>query len=66
MQVNISGISPEKKMYAYSAPAQVMEQAGYIGYLRGYFTDADQFYSAWFDVGSKYNTVKFKIGLNAR
>lgn len=64
MQINISGISPEKKMYAYSAPAQVMEQAGYIGYLRGYFTDVDQFYSAWFDGGSKYNTVKFKQEFN--
>ena len=64
MQINISGISPEKRMYAFMAPDKVLEKSGFVGYLRGYFADQKTLNTSWFDLNSDLYTSAFKSDLD--
>ena len=49
MKFQITSITPEERLYAYSQSSQIEGQTGCIGYLRGDFGAGQEFYTSWFD-----------------
>ena len=64
MNLEITGMTPEEQLYAYSQSTQIAGQTGCIGYLRGDFGSGKEFYTSWFDHRSEYKTDVFKSELD--
>ena len=60
MEIKISAMQLEDRLYVYHQSAQLEGQTGCIGHLRGDFGDGQEFYSSWFDHHGEYKTNEFK------
>ena len=60
MKFQITSITPEERLYAYSQSSQIEGQTGCIGYLRGDFGAGQEFYTSWFDQRKEYKGDEFK------
>lgn len=60
MKFQITSITPEERLYAYSQSSQIEGQTGCIGYLRGDFGAGQEFYTSWFDQRKEYKDDEFK------
>ena len=60
MKFQITSITPEERLYAYSQSSQIEGQTGCIGYLRGDFGAGKEFYTSWFDRRKEYKSDEFK------
>ena len=64
MELTITSMAPEERLYAYSQSSQIEGQTGCIGYLRGDFGAGKEFYTSWFDHRREYKTDEFKAELD--
>ena len=60
MKFQITSMTPEERLYAYSQSSQIEGQTGCIGYLRGDFGAGQEFYTSWFDRRKEYKDGEFK------
>lgn len=60
MKFQITSMTPEERLYAYSQSSQIEGQTGCIGYLRGDFGAGQEFYTSWFDRRKEYKDDEFK------
>lgn len=60
MKFQITSMTPEERLYAYSQSSQIEGQTGCIGYLRGDFGAGQEFYTSWFDHRKEYKDDEFK------
>lgn len=60
MNLDITRMKPEERMYAYSQSVQLEGQTGCIGHLRGDFGSGQAFYTTWDDHRAQYKTDEFK------
>ena len=60
MNLDITRMKPEERMYAYNQSVQLEGQTGCIGHLRGDFGSGQQFYTTWEDHRAQYKTDEFK------
>ena len=60
MKLNITSMTSEERLYAYSQSIQIEGQTGCIGYLRGDFGAGQEFYASWFDRWKEYKGNEFK------
>ena len=52
---SIRGAIPREQKFTYRQPSNLLNQAGFIGYLRGDFgSSGNEFYTTWFD----FNTLR--------
>ena len=60
MKFQITSMTPEERLYAYSQSSQIEGQTGCIGYLRGDFGAGKEVYTSWFDRRKEYKGEEFK------
>ena len=60
MKFQITSMTPEERLYAYSQSSQIEGQTGCIGYLRGDFGAGQEVYTSWFDRRKEYKDGEFK------
>lgn len=63
MKFQITSMTPEERLYAYSQSSQIEGQTGCIGYLRGDFGAGQEFYTSWFDRRKEYKEVSSRRSL---
>ena len=49
MELKITSMTPEERLYVYNQSSQLEGQTGCIGHLRGDFGSGQEFYTSWFD-----------------
>ena len=64
MELDISSMTPEERLYVYSQSPQLDGQTGCIGHLRGDFGSGQEFCTTWFDRGTQYKTDAFQTELD--
>ena len=64
MELKITSMTPEDRLYAYNQSSQLEGQTGCIGHLRGDFGSGQEFYTSWFDHRREYKTDEFKAELD--
>ena len=64
MELKITSMTPEDRLYAYNQSSQLEGQTGCIGHLRGDFGAGKEFYTSWFDHRREYKTDEFKAELD--
>ena len=64
MELKITSMTPEERLYVYNQSSQLEGQTGCIGHLRGDFGSGQEFYTSWFDHRSEYKTDEFKTELD--
>ena len=64
MELTITSMTPEDRLYAYNQSSQLEGQTGCIGHLRGDFGAGKEFYTSWFDHRREYKTDEFKAELD--
>ena len=64
MELKITSMTPEERLYAYKQSSQLEGQTGCIGHLRGDFGNGQEFYTSWFDHRREYKTDEFKAELD--
>lgn len=60
MNLDITRMKPEERMYVYNQSMQLEGQTGCIGHLRGDFGHGQEFYTTWDDHRAQYKTDEFK------
>lgn len=64
MELKITPMAPEEKLYSYSQSGQLEGQTGCIGHLRGDFGSGREFFTSWFDHRKEYKTDVFRAELD--